>query len=179
MNTCRHLLEGVLEKVGKLTQQTVDHKTIPFGFGEIEHFGISHKTKVTRIQKLMSDVMTDDHDHLPVVIDANSLIVGARGDETAVRGEPCASHPILVIGDGRDESPAVHGPQLDTLVVRGCQEVLPIHRVELDVSAVWVLNSFVLKICLTRKQIENALCYCEVNPYRLYMKYSKMSQIQI
>ena len=84
-------------------------------------------------------------DHLPVVIDANSLIVGARGDETAVRGEPCTSHPVLMIGDGRDESPAVNGPQLDTLVVRGSQEMLPVHRVELNVSTIGVhqvLNTF-------------------------------------
>lgn len=41
-----------------------------------------------------------------------------------------------MIGDGRDELPSVYGPQLDTLVVRGSQEVLPIHGVELNVSAV-------------------------------------------
>ena len=40
-----------------------------------------------------------------------------------------------MIGDGRDELPSVYGPQLDTLVVRSSQEVLPIHGVELNVSA--------------------------------------------
>ena len=69
----------------------------------------------------------------PVVIDTDCLVVGARSDEAAIGGEPCASHPILVIANGREEPPAVHGPQLDTLVVRGSQEVLSIHGIEIHV----------------------------------------------
>ena len=72
----------------------------------------------------------------PVVVDADCLIVGARGDEAAVRGEPRASHPVLVVRDRRDEFRPVHSPQLDTFVVGSGQEVLPIHRVEFNVSGV-------------------------------------------